>query len=1079
MSWAPAWLAGVCLGLLLVLAAVAQPTSESPLAPPRDGMRKADPTWHALVNATVHVEPGRTLEGATVVLRDGRIVAVHSPDRRGRMSRPPAGARVHDMDGLHIYAAFIDPYVDVDAPVADDNAPGRHWSRRVVPERSAAEGAGSDGSTRRALRELGFGAAGASPQSGIFRGRAAAVSLAEPSGDPSDPRPLVYREDVYNSMAFERTGARSNEYPASHMGAVALMRQTLTDADWLRDLRNSRHEVPDEVRGVNALDHLADASRPLFIRATHELHALHAADLGEEFDRPVVVLGNGMEFRRLAAISEIGERLGGDRFGLVVPLRFPNKPDLSSPGLAASVSLEDLMTWEQAPTNVARLDDAGLRVALTSDRLNRRGQFHARLRRAIEHGLSKERALAMLTTNPAEMLGVGDQLGRVEQGYTANLLVTDGDVFEEGTTIRDVWIDGHRHEINPAPPLDLEGVWDASARLDGERISFTLEIDARRRVTVGVDAVEEGEDRTTARASSVSLDENRLSFALRMPALLGESFTGVFRGVVDGDRMHGSASSPNETLFWWTAQRRDEKAEDEDDPEEEDEPSTHHFAETYGYPFGPYAIDEMPEPQRVRFVNATIWTAGPDGVIEDGELRIADGRIEYVGQARGGRAPSGYETIDLKGRHITPGIVDAHSHTGLFSFGVNEGTNSVTAEVRIADAVDPGHINWYRQLAAGVTTVNSLHGSSNSIGGQNLIQKVRWGARHPRDMHFDGAPKGIKFALGENVKQSNWGDRFRTRYPQTRMGVETIIRDALTRAAEYRQKQREHRRRGGPPPRRDLRLEALAEILDGDRLVHSHCYRQDEILMLARVARDFDFRIGTFQHVLEGYKVADAIKDSAIGASAFSDWWAFKVEAYDAIPHAGPIMHEAGVNVSYNSDSDELARRMNIEAAKAVRYGNNMDPHEALKFVTINPAIQLGIEDRVGSLERGKDADFVIWSGEPLSTLSRAEATWIDGAEYFSLERDREHRETIARERARLFERILHGDEDEENETDAADSPDAEQNDPPELSRRRALLARMYEDKINRGIDPTAQCADCGCTFIHDMHAELADELSR
>jgi len=321
----------------------------------------------------------------------------------------------------------------------------------------------------------------------------------------------------------------------------------------------------------------------------------------------------------------------------------------------------------------------------------------------------------------------------------------------------------------------------------------------------------------------------------------------------------------------------------------------------------------------------------------------------------------------------------------------------VTAEVRIGDVTNPDAISWYRQLASGVTTVNSLHGSANPIGGQNQVNKVRWGAIHPDHMHFEGAIAGIKFALGENVKQSNWGDDFVTRYPQTRMGVETLIRDRFLAARDYM-------KRGEKP--RDLELEALAEILRGERLIHCHSYRQDEILMLCRVAAEFDFKIGTFQHVLEGYKVADAIKENAIGGSAFSDWWAYKVEVQDAIPYNGALMHAVGVVVSFNSDSDSLVRSLNVEAAKAVKYGG-VPREEALKFVTLNPAKQLKVDDRVGSIEAGKHADLALWSGDPLSTYSRCVATWVDGEKLYSEQQDKEHRAFIHKERRRIIAKLL------------------------------------------------------------------------
>ncbi|MEL7474579.1 MAG: amidohydrolase family protein, partial [Planctomycetota bacterium] len=398
-------------------------------------------------------------------------------------------------------------------------------------------------------------------------------------------------------------------------------------------------------------------------------------------------------------------------------------------------------------------------------------------------------------------------------------------------------------------------------------------------------------------------------------------------------------------------------------------------------------------------------------------------------------------------------------------FGVNESGQAVTSEVRIADSIDPAHINWYRQLAGGVTSVNSLHGSANPIGGQNAISKVRWGAQTPQQMRFQGAKPGIKFALGENVKQSNWGDDQTTRYPQTRMGVETIIRDRFTAAQNY------------DGSRRDLELEALKEIIAGDRWIHCHSYRQDEILMLCRVAEEFGFKIGTFQHGLEVYKVAEAVREHAIGASLFSDWWAYKVEVQDAIPYAGPLQSEAGVLTSYNSDDDGLARRMNGEAAKALKYGatattNGIDPAEALKFVTLNPAIQLGIESRVGSLEVGKDADFAIWSGDPLSAFSRCEATFIDGAQYFSLDQDNADRERIAQERSRLIQKLIAKKNKEPNDDGETDieGEKADLVDPGAGLHRyaRVALREHFLEQLRAGNDPTLpSCGDCGCGLIH------------
>jgi N-acetylglucosamine-6-phosphate deacetylase len=342
---------------------------------------------------------------------------------------------------------------------------------------------------------------------------------------------------------------------------------------------------------------------------------------------------------------------------------------------------------------------------------------------------------------------------------------------------------------------------------------------------------------------------------------------------------------------------------------------------------------------------------------------------------------------------------------------VNESSQSITAEVRIGDFIDSYDINLYRQLAGGVTSANILHGSANTIGGQNQVIKFRWGAL-PEDVKFDGAPAGIKFALGENVKQSNMSGTSRSRYPQSRMGVEQLLRDAFLSAREYRdrpnrwKKQQASKQFDELPPRRDLELDALVEVLEGKRLVHCHSYRQDEILATLRVCEEFGVRIATFQHILEGYKVADHMARHGVGGSSFSDWWAYKYEVYDAIPYNGTILRDAGVTVSFNSDDAELARRLNLEAAKAVKYGG-VPEHDALKFVTLNPAKQLGIDKWVGSLEVGKVADLVVWNGPPLSTYSRCEQTWIDGRKYFDRADDAERRKQVAERRAALVQRIL------------------------------------------------------------------------
>ena len=403
----------------------------------------------------------------------------------------------------------------------------------------------------------------------------------------------------------------------------------------------------------------------------------------------------------------------------------------------------------------------------------------------------------------------------------------------------------------------------------------------------------------------------------------------------------------------------------------------------------------LPQSDVVLIKNATVWTSEELGNLPDTDILIAKGKISAVGKNLS--APGNATVIDATGQHVTAGIIDCHSHTAVVG-GVNEGSNIITAECRIADVLEPDDINIYRQLAGGTTAANILHGSANAIGGQNAVVKWRWGAG-ASELLIDGAPQGIKFALGENPTRSN-GSR-QGRYPATRMGVERVIRSAFQRAQDYRIAQKLAKSGSGPAVATDYQLEAIAEILEGKRLVHCHSYKADEILAMIRIADDFKFKIATFQHVLEGYKVANEMATHGAGGSTFSDWWGYKIEAFDAIPANAAFMHQRGVVSSLNSDSSELARRMNLEAAKSVRDGG-LSPADAFNLVTINPAKQLRIDNRTGSLKPGKDADVVLWSKDPLAVDAVALKTWVDGKLLFDRKADIAERALLAKEEEAL-----------------------------------------------------------------------------
>jgi imidazolonepropionase-like amidohydrolase len=403
--------------------------------------------------------------------------------------------------------------------------------------------------------------------------------------------------------------------------------------------------------------------------------------------------------------------------------------------------------------------------------------------------------------------------------------------------------------------------------------------------------------------------------------------------------------------------------------------------------------------------NATILTV-TKGKLENTDLLLQNGKIAQIGKNL--TAPTGATVIDATGKYVMPGIIDPHSHS--MADAINEGSLSVTSMVRIRDVLNPEDVNIYRQLAGGVTTINVLHGSANTIGGQNAVVKLKYG-RDVDEMLFPGAAPGIKFALGENVTQKNSQQSSQAtgrplRYPATRMGQEEVLRDAFTRARDYKASWDEYNTKvktdkTAIPPARNLELEPLVEVLEGKRFVHAHSYRSDEMLMLLNLAKEFGFTVKTLQHGLEGYKIASEIADAGTGLSSFADEWSYKIEAYDAIPYNVPILLRHNVVATINSDSDERARRLNIDAAKLIRYGG-LTEDEALKTITYNGAVQLGVEKHVGSIEVGKDADVVIWNGDPLSVYSMAETTFIDGEIFFDIKRDQAKREEMAKERAAL-----------------------------------------------------------------------------
>lgn len=867
--------------------------------PAAGGTSGSERLAYALTGGRVIVAPGQVVDPGVVVVRGGVIEAVGSAG-----STPiPSDARVLDVKGKVVHAAFIDPYVPADRlagkgpkrppedgepaspPSKRPTGPASHPVAAVRGEDRVIDGLVIKDDVADVYRRLGFAVVAAAPDAGVLRGSGAVVTLAD---GPVSGRILVAESGQYVSLEPE---ADANDYPVSKMGAVAVARQAFRDADWWREAQAAYAAKPaGRARprfraSTAALVPAAQGKEAVVFDTTDALALLRSARVAKEFKLKARYVGAGDEYRLLPEVVAA-------RPDLILRVAFPQPDKLDREEEWLDVSLSKLRAYDRAPSNPKWVKDAGLEFSFTTAGLDDPKDFPKRVRAAMARGLSADAALAAVTTVPARQLGLADRLGTLAPGRIANLVVETGEPFAEKSRAEEIWIDGARVELKP-----------------------------------------EKRDDPSPEAAAATLAEAPKADVRSAPA-----------------REAGPVAAPAAVV--------------------------------------------------VR--GATVWTQGPAGILEETDVLVIGGKIAAVG--KGLSAPAGALEVNGRGRHVTPGIIDAHSHTAVDG-DVNEGSHNVTAEVRIRDVINPFDVAVYRELAGGTTTANVLHGSANAIGGQTQIVKFRWGGG-PEDYLFAGAPEGVKFALGENPKQSNW-DNPRPRYPATRMGVAESIRAAFQAAQDYQKRQEEYRKAAAVkgarpiPPEPDLQLEAIAEILAGKRRIHCHSYRKDEILQMLRSAEEFGVTIGTLQHVLEGYKVADEIARHGAGASGFSDWWGYKFEVYDAIPYAFPLMRERGVTVSYNSDSDELARRLNFEASKAVKYGN-LAPADALAFVTSNPAKQLGIADRVGSLEVGKDADFVVWSGDPLATSSMALETWIDGKKYFDRAADLAARPGLEAETAGL-----------------------------------------------------------------------------
>ncbi len=1003
---------GMALAMLLLILPVLAQISLSQTVPV-EGITDNTPAVHAFTNAVIVTAPGMVISNGTLVIRDGVIESV------GGNVTPPPDARIWNMEGRTIYPGFIDAWSDVgmEKPRVENERGNHSWNPQVRAHIRAEEEFVAEEEGREKLRSQGFTAVLSVPTEGIFRGQAALVTLG--NGSISD---RTIRTGVAHAVSLTRSPELGFGYPTSPAGVIALIRQTLYDAAWYDKVHRTWQQNPEGLQrpesnaSLAALHNVVQARQPLFFETRNEEEIQRALRLTGEFSVSPWMLGNGHEYKILDVLSE-------QTVPLVLPLDFPEPPEVRSPEDALNQPLASLRHWYLAPENSSRVANAGIPFSLTAARLSDPSCFLTNLRKAVDAGLDPETALAALTVQPARMLGIGATHGSIQPGKAAHFVIANGDLFEEKTRILDVWVDGKRFAVHTEPVHDPSGTWQL-ASADG-RIQATLSLEqptpGRYSGNITIDGREAG-------LSTIRVQQEPGRLMVDFPA---DPFDmdGLVRMTASlyGDKLYGWAEVPGRQRLQWRGARTESDLQTEDDSEptdssgsgseteEETEGEQRSEAETEPQqddtpkrgardlelaelrPSMEYGLESKPEqPRHVLVRNATIWTMGPDGILENADLLITRGQVAEVG--RDLRAPHGAAEIDGTGKHVTPGLIDPHIHSGLD--GVNEVGNAIVPEVRMADASYINNIWMYRQLAGGLTAAQVLHGSANPIGAQNIIVKMRWGSLSDEQL-FEDAPRTVKFALGENPK------RFGTdRYPETRMGVEQIIADRFRMARDYETRwKRWEQTVDGLPPRRDLRMDALVDILNEDVIIQAHCYRQDEILALIRLAEAFDMTIESFHHGVEAYKVAPEMAEHGSGAVVWTDWSSFKIEAYDATVYNARLLHEAGVLTSLHSDNSHIASRMNWEAAKMVRAG--LDPETALSMVTSAPAKILRIDHRVGSLETGKDGDFVIWSGDPLSTLTKAEQTWVDGRKYFDLEDDARRRQAIEKERSQLIERIL------------------------------------------------------------------------
>lgn len=983
--------------LFLTLASHAQKTF------PSNGAPNNSHTIYAFTNAVLHLNEDVTLQNGTLVIQDGKIITA------AEKAEVPKDAVVYNLRGKHIYPGFIDLYSDYgmpeikragrgDGPQMESNAKGAYgWNQAIKADVEAYKAFAHNGQKIDELRKSGFTTVLTHQRDGIVRGSGVLVSLANDKENE-----CIIKDRAAAFYSFNK-GTSTQDYPGSLMGAVALLRQTYYDAEWYKS-NQAKTEYNISLDAFNKLQEL-----PSVFEGNDKYNDLRGDKVAKEFKVKYLIKGGGNEYQRIAEIQ-------GTFAKYILPLNFPEALDVEDPYDAEQVSLSELKHWEMAPSNPLAFEKNLIQFALTTSDLKDKSSFLKNLRKAIKYGLSEKTALKALTTNPATFIGVQDKVGSLKPGMIASFFISSKNIFDDDAVIYETWASGTQTKFNDLSAPAIEGKYNLNIGANPYKAEITREQDNYNGMVFLKDSVK-------AKAA-ISFKNNLLTMSFLYDTLgnylrlsgnyheASKSFSGR------GQYADGSWADLTMTYVSSLDTAKPKTPGKKNDAKKMD------FGKVY-YPFTAFGepipdddgiIKESWKKFKNRYdailiKNATVWTNEGDTILKEYDVYITEGKIVRIAPNIDAPKLAYAKVIDAKGKHLTPGIIDEHSHIALFS--VNEGTEASSSEVRMGDVVNPEDINIYRQLSGGVTTAQLLHGSANPIGGQSCLIKLRWG-KSPEEMKYEKADGFIKFALGENVKQANWGDNSVVRFPQTRMGVEQVYYDYFTRAKAYKQQMEGYGKLSSKQmekspvaaPRRDLQLDAIAEILDNKRFITCHSYVQSELNMLMHVADSMKFKINTFTHILEGYKVADKMKAHGISASTFADWWAYKMEVMEAIPYNAAILTREGVNTGINSDDAEMGRRLNQEAAKTIKYGH-LTETEALKLVTLNPAKMLHIDNKVGSIKVGKVADLVLWTDNPLSVYAKADKTIIDGQIYYDSEEDLKMREDLHKERARIISKLV------------------------------------------------------------------------